>query len=322
MKQTHKALVAFLLTLALFLAGCANTAPAPQSGGEIPGLPGSQELTYQGETYRMRDDLTTILVMGLDKYERPEEVRGFTNKLQSDFLMLIVLDEAAGKCEVLHLNRDTMTEIRALGIGGGTAGTFIGQLALAHTYGSGGSDSCINAVRAVSDLLGGVDIDHYMTLTMDAVGVINDLAGGVTLTVMDDMTEVDPALKKGTTVTLRGEQALTYVRSRGGLDDSSNISRMERQRQYLTALWETLLMMKAEDDNFLADTLSQIADSFSSDCSVRQLDEFVQAIAECTLSPVRILEGEVKKGEEYTEFYVDEDALKRTVTELFCVRTS
>ena len=35
-------------------------------------------------------------------------------------------------------------------------------------------------------------IDHYMTLTMDAVGILNDLAGGVTLEVLDDMTELDP----------------------------------------------------------------------------------------------------------------------------------
>jgi hypothetical protein len=33
---------------------------------------------------------------------------------------------------------------------------------------------------------------------------------------------------------------------------------------------------------------------------------------------VRELEGELKKGEEFMEFYPDENALLKTVVELFC----
>lgn len=57
-------------------------------------------------------------------------------------------------------------------------------------------------------LLYGVEIDHYISLMMDGVAVLNDLAGGVTLKVMDDFGAFDPALVQGETVTLRGEQAL------------------------------------------------------------------------------------------------------------------
>ena len=45
-----------------------------------------------------------------------------------------------------------------------------GQLALAHTYGSGEEDSCENTVLAVENLLYGVGIDHYVSLTMDGGG--------------------------------------------------------------------------------------------------------------------------------------------------------
>ena len=112
-----------------------------------------------------------------------------------------------------------------------------GQLALAHTYGSGGSDSSLNAVKAVSNLLGGVKIDHYMTLTMDAVGKINDLVGGVTLTIPEDYTSIDPSFKKGATVTLKGEQAEKYVRYRDITETGSNEGRMERQTQFIQALF-------------------------------------------------------------------------------------
>ena len=39
----------------------------------------------------------------------------------------------AGTAQILQLNRDTMTEITRLGVFGDEAGTFTGQLALAHT---------------------------------------------------------------------------------------------------------------------------------------------------------------------------------------------
>ena len=84
-----------------------------------------------------------------------------------------------------------MTQIRILGVTGEPAGTFTGQLALAHTYGSGEEDSCENTVLAVSNLLYGMEIDHYVSLTMDGVALLNDLVGGVTVEVLDDFSGID-----------------------------------------------------------------------------------------------------------------------------------
>lgn len=285
-----------------------TTAPAPTVEGQ---------LEYGGKTYLPREGIQTLLLMGLDKYERPENAIGYTNKLQSDFLLLVVIDENAKTVELLHLNRDTMTTIRRLGVGGGAAGTFTGQLALAHTYGSGGSDSCLNAVKAVSTLLDGVPIDHYMTLTMDAVGQINDLVGGVSVTVLDDFSEIDPALEQGKEVTLRGDQALVYVRTRLGLEDSSNLHRMERQRQYLAALYAKLMERSRANGDFLAKTLLTVSDSMVSDCTVNQLETLGDLLTQCTIAPIRTLEGKAVLGEEYIEFYVDEDSLRDTVLALF-----
>mgnify|MGYP000585160404 FL=1 len=69
---------------------------------------------------------------------------------------------------------------------------------------------------------------------MDAVPILNDLLGGVEVTVLDDFSGIDDTLIKGETVTLHGDHALTYVRERYGLEDSSNSTRMVRQRQYMT----------------------------------------------------------------------------------------
>lgn len=319
------ALSIFSIMMNLMACGSREAAPTEPSSKPTaavettaPVIP-ENAVEFEGKYYVPRENLQTILIMGLDKNEdeRPESSIAYTNKMQSDFLMLLILDKEAKVCDVLHLNRDTMTEIQRLGIGGRDTGTFVGQLALAHTYGSGGSDSCLNAKKAVSKLLGGVTIDHYVTLTMDAVGKINDLVGGVTLTLMEDFTEFDPAMEKGATLTLQGEQALTYVRFRMTIGDGLNVSRMKRQEQYLNEFYTKLMEKNREDDDFLAKALMNVNESFTSDLTVNQLDKLGELMAECTLTPFRSLKGKTVKGEEYYEFYVDEAACKKTVMELF-----
>lgn len=281
-----------------------------------PTLP-EDAVEYAGDVYLPKENLETVLIMGLDKFEREEQVLAYTNKMQSDFLLLVVIDKDAQTCDLLHLNRDTMTEIPRLGFGGSSTGNFVGQLALAHTYGSGGSDSCINTVKAVSNFLGGVKIDHYMTLTMDAVGKINDLVGGVTVTMLDDFTDLDPEMEKGKEVTLHGDQALLYVRTRRELEDSSNLHRMERQRQYLNAFYEKLMEANRKVNGFLSSTLLKVNDDFESDCTVNQLDELSNLLEVCSVNPIVSIEGEAVQGEEYIEFYADEESVKEIVLSLF-----
>ena len=313
-----------------FLSGCgkpkADQVPTTQPALILeetvqtqPTLP-KDAVEYAGDYYVPRKNLQTVLIMGLDKYEREETTLGYTNKMQADFLLLAVIDKDAKTCELLHLNRDTMTEIRRLGIGGGETGTFTGQLALAHTYGSGGSDSCLNAVKAVSKLLGGVKIDHYMTLTMDAVAKINDLVGGVTVTMLEDFTEIDPAMVKGQEVTLKGENALAYVRFRKGIGDQSNLSRMERQRQYLEAFYGKLMETNKKVSGFLSSTLLKVNDDFVSDCTVNQLEALSNLLELCTVAPIRTIEGKAIQGEEFMEFYPDADSIQENVMALFYER--
>lgn len=285
--------------------------PEESTDQTVPG-----QITYQDLTYVPKRHIENILIVGLDKYQAQETSQGYLNDQQSDFLMLLVLDHDRQRCDILHLNRDTMTEIRRLGIGGGVAGTFTGQLALAHTFGSGGSDSCLNTVEAVY-LLKGVYIDHYVTMTMDAVAKLNDMLGGIQVEVMDDLTAVDPELVKGERVRLTGDQALTYVRARGGLEDSSNLHRMERQRQYVSALLEKMRQRSAAGQPITAKEFLEISQYVQSDLTVTQMEHLSTDLAEITFAPITTIDGKAVKGEEFMEFYVDEAALERTVMSLF-----
>lgn len=269
-----------------------------------------------GVWYVPKEDQETFLMIGLDQTEPMKESESYNNSVQADFLLLAIFDEKENTTTILHINRDTMAEIPVLGVNGQPAGTITGQLALSHTYGSGLQDSCMNTVTALSDFLYGIKINHYVAMTMGAVPYINDLVGGVSVTVLDDFSGIDSSLVKGETITLNGEQALHYVRNRAELEDSSNLNRMKRQQQYLTSMAERI---GALDDDFSVSTqqAATIAKYIISDCSIDTLSKMTEQFAKYPLQEMQDIKGEAIEGEEFMEFYPDEEKLAEQVLELF-----
>ena len=272
-------------------------------------------LTYKGEDYVLRDGIETMLILGLDTYA-DTQIESYNNNKQADFLLLLVMDTKKDTCEAIHINRDTITDVNILGVAGDRIDTVRMQIALSHTYGNGREVSCRNTANAVSALLG-VPIDHYLSVTMDAVPVYNDLVGGVTVEVLDDFSAIDPSMKQGETLTLMGQQALTYVRARKGLEDSGNQHRMERQKQYLKALYERSSQCVQEQDDFIPKAALTMTDYLVSDCSGNKLETLMSRFAEKPLEVIHSLEGELIKGEKFMEFYPFEEDLMQTVIRCF-----
>lgn len=276
----------------------------------------TSEITLNGEEYVLKDNIETVLVLGLDKFEEQEN-DSYNNNKQADFLMLLVIDHDKRQCSALHINRDTMALMPILGVAGDQVGTVTKQIALAHTYGNGKEVSCRNTADAVSWLLHNVSIDHYISVTMDAVPVYNDLLGGVEVEVLDDFTGVDDTLIKGETVTLMGEHALNYVRTRYGLEDSSNSHRMVRQQQYIKAVYEKTLTALESDANFAVNAGTKLADYVVSDYTINGMQQLAKKLSGYEFTEIYELGGENVMGEKHIEFYPDENALTETVVELF-----
>ena len=303
----------------LLLLGGWETRRQANDAADDPYAGQEESLTYYNGAWYARKELETVLVMGVDKYADDAAAEDdYTNQEQADFLLLLVLDRNAGVCTALPLNRDTMTEITALGLAGERTGTFTGQLALAHTYGSGGLDSARNEGRAVSALLYGTEIDHVMAFTMDAVPVINDAVGGVTVLVEDDFSAVTDQLPMGQEVTLHGDLALTFVQSRGDMGgEKTNINRMSRQAAYLRGLY-TRLQSAAQDEGFLTQLLLELSSYLTTDCTANQLNDLYRTVSQDRLEVLDPPAGETEVGDEgYMEFHVDEAALRQTVIDLF-----
>ncbi len=270
-----------------------------------------------GVEYELNKNIETVLVMGLDKFSEDVDTSSYDNDQQADFLMLFVLDNQNETCRALHIDRDTMVEMNILGVAGQEVGTITQQLALAHTYGNGQNVSCRNTAKAVSNLLQGIEINHYVSVTMDAVPVYNDLVGGVTVQVLDDFTGIDDTLVKGEKVTLMGDHALTYVRTRYGMDDSTNSHRMIRQRQYIEELYRITREKVQEDDDFVITIWDKLAQYTVSDCYEQDLLEIYEKVSKYEYLGTEQIEGESIVGERFMEFYPNEDALRKLIIKMF-----
>lgn len=273
------------------------------------------QVFMNGQWYQKRN-IETLLVMGIDDFGAVASSGSYNNAHQADFLVLFLRDAETGESAAIHLNRDTMTDITMLGVTSEAAGTQYAQLALAFNYGRGENDSSRNTADAVEHLLYGTEVDHFITVTMDAVPIMNDWAGGVTVEVLDDLTTADPALVKGETVRLEGEQSLTYVRTRYGLDDSTNLNRMERQRQYASQ-WVGASQEKLNDAQSVAELIVKMNGCYYSDCTAEELAEFASGLGETPAVDIYELPGEAVKGEEYMEYYADDEGIQQLVLTLF-----
>ena len=261
-----------------------------------------ESIEYNGKEFVLKKNIETYLLLGLDKFES-EEIESYNNDKQADFLMLLVVDNENSSFTALHINRDTVTEMNVLGVAGDKIGTAEKQIALAHTYGNGKEVSCRNTATAVSKLLLNAKIDHYVSVTMDAVSVYNDLVGGVEVTVLDDFTGIDDTLIKDKNVLLHGEHALNYVRTRYGLDDSTNNNRMKRQRQYLKELYSKTKQCVENDKSFIEQSFLKLTDYIVSDCSVNKLQSLTEKLSGYDFNEICSIDGETVKWEKFMEFY-------------------
>ena len=209
-----------------------------------------------------------------------------------------------------------MTDVNILGVSGNKVGSAVKQIALSHTYGNGREQSCRNAADAVSDLLLGIKVNHFVSMTMDAVPIFNDIIGGVQVELADDFTYYNESWTVGSKVILFGDDALTYIRARGSLADSSNISRMRRQRPYLNAVYEKIQAQSSYIEEFSEESL-ELAQYIVSDRSINQLQAYVDKFKEYSFNGIVAIEGEAKVGTQFMEFYADENSILQTVVSLF-----
>lgn len=308
--------VILILVFVVIFSGLRILESTVYYNGDTSGPVTSKTIVRDGISYFPRQDITVVMVLGIDRFGIVRHSNSYNNRGAADMVSLLIFDETNEKCNILCLNRDTMLEMPVLGIGGKQAGTVYQQLALSHTYGSGLSDSCENTRKTVSDFLYGIEIDHYVAMNMDAIGLLNDAVGGVTVNVVDDFSEIDPTITKGK-ITLKGDQAIHFVRTRRGVADQTNISRMERQEQYMDGFLDAVRTKQAQSTDFVVSAYNDVKDYIVTDCSTTVLSGMMSRYVDYDVQDVVSPEGENVLGNTYFEFHVDEKKLDKLILDLF-----
>lgn len=167
-------------------------------------------------------------------------------------------------------------------------------------------------VEAVSNLLLGTQIDDYIAMNLDGVSVLNDWVGGITVTLEDDFSAIDPAMTAGSTLTLTGEQAEIYVRSRRNVGVGTNEARMERQENYISLLTEQLDSRLGEGKEAVGALYDALEPYLTTDMSRgRLVNALWEAHAYTRTAPLEP-DGSYEIGSDgFMEFHADDAALKK-----------
>ena len=250
--------------------------------------------------------------MGIDKNAKSDMGDRAGENGQSDSLNLLIVDRETKKAQILQISRDSMVDIDIYSASGEKMISEPGQIALQYAYGDGEEESCRLTAGKVSELLYGVNVDSYLSLTMEGMVKAADAIGGVTMTVPEDYTWIDPAFSKGATLTMDGEMVEKYVRSRDTEVLDSNVQRMERQSQFMGALIEKLQNVK-ETSNYLS--LYQQMEPYM--VTNMTADE-MKSLSEYDIDTNTLeVPGEVILKDGHAQFIIDNEALRKIILKTF-----
>ena len=194
----------------------------PDKGGEISPHP-TEALTYEPP---FKEDITNILLIGTDSRD-PDNERG-----RSDSLIILTVDRKHNVIKMSSIMRDSYVYIP-----GGTRSH--DKIDAAYSY--GGPELALRTVNRNFRL----SIEHYISVNMENMAEIIDIAGGVVINVtsgeMQNMNiglRGDDKIKAPGEQLLNGKQAVQYARVRKVGGDGE---RTRRQRDVLTLLYKKFM---------------------------------------------------------------------------------
>ncbi len=325
--KSHKSI--FLAAVVVLLAVLIGTGAALLSGGETrrnvdsttcaptpfttePDADWESTIVRDGVTYRLNPGLQTILLLGAD--DGGTAVPGVApgEGRRADTILLLLLDNQKQEIRLLAISRDTIADIDVYAANGDYAYTVPTHINMQYFYGDSPTRSCYLMKRTVSRLLFGMRVDGSLALNAKGIITIVDQLGGLTVTMPDDYTEVDPRYQAGAKLTLTGKETEHLLRYRDTSTRGSNEDRVERQVHLIKAL-----VNKLQASTGLR-RLEELLESAGSDvCS--DLDaETLKKLVTYHLDPDTLtLPGTVVAGDAHDEFHVDNAALQELLIELY-----
>ena len=287
--------------------------------GEEEGVWQDGWVKYDGKNYTYNEGITTFLIMGIDKDSYVELMPEGTDGGQADALFLTVLNNEDKSIKVVGINRNTMTNIDIYDKTGNYVSTVIAQIAVQHGFGNGMEESCEYQQNAVRRLFYNLPIHGYAAINMSAIVTTNDAVGGVDVTVLEDLTGKDESLVKGNQVHLMGQSAFWYVKYRDTNIFGSADMRLSRQKQYLKSFIAAAKQTAKENPSLVLRLYQAVMPKMVTNVSLDEVTYLAPVLIDYQFDEngFYTMEGETVMGEEFEEFYPDEEALLRMILDIF-----
>ena len=210
----------------------ATAVPEASSGVELSPEP-TQTLSPEEQLSLLADpnfmkDRVNILLTGID-YAPEREGR---NDFRTDTIMMFSVNFATGKVDILSVPRDSYADIAFTDRRWKINGAYMS---------AGGADGkgyeCL--MQTVSDTIGGVPVNYYLAVEMQAVKDIVDILGGIWYDVDYEIDMNGRNLSKGYQQ-LDGQAVLDYCRARNGITSGTDIDRIDRQQRLLMEVFRQI----------------------------------------------------------------------------------
>jgi LCP family protein required for cell wall assembly len=240
---------------------------APQASAQPgvaaePGATGTPSpldlLMAQADTSFLKDTIN-ILLIGVDhSVDRDTEEwvkHGGKQAFHSDVMLVLAVNKTTGAVNMISLPRDTYVQIP--GVDG------IYKLNASIDCGGGwptskdGSRGGFEKVcEAASWMLGGIPVNYYYAVDMNAVKGLAEAIGGVqNFDVEEDFKIAGRSYKKGVQ-DMNGQAVLDYLRVRKNIEDTGDLNRINRQKKMLIAIFDKI------KKNGLLTTIPGLIDAF------------------------------------------------------------
>ena len=275
-------------------------------------------ISYNGKKYTLNKNIVSFLIMGIDRDDVNENFGNGANG-QADVIFVATIDTETKKACIIPISRETMVDVNLYTKDGKYAGTKREQLCLAYAYGNTTEQSSENVLISVRRLLYNINISAYVTIEMEGIEKLTDLVGGIELTCIEDIMYTNYSPKKGEKLTLNGKEACMYIGYRGD-DTEANARRMERQKQFLSALLNKTSNQVFNDYSKLVALYSTMTPYFNSDISFAQIAYLAQNCLSMNFGDsieYKSIDGTLNQGEQWIEFEADKDSALQTVIEVF-----
>ncbi len=273
-----------------------------------------QYIVYNGQTYKLNEDITNILFMGVDKREIEGTADNGTGG-QADVIVLMAVDTSTGKITMINISRDTMTDVTQYS----AAGTYVGmeteQICLSYAYGDGKERSCENTVNSVQRLFYNIPIKSYLAIDLNGIAAVNDSIGGIDVTSPETIGE----FIEGQSYHLEGDMAESFVRTRSKERVDANNLRMQRQQIYVKSFMDKAIEQTKQDISTPVNLFNASTPYTCTNLNPSKICYLAETAVTSNGMSVEMssVPGKVKMGETYAEYYVNEKEFYELFLQVF-----